>query len=66
MTIFASCPDCGKSLRVVVGRKSDTRQARCCCGSRFDYSAWQLKKPRAGETVGLHSFYQVDLFKVTT
>lgn len=66
-TVFAECPKCKHSIRVIVGRKSTTRRAACdSCGARYDYSAWQLSQPRAdGETVGLRSFYQVDLLPIT-
>lgn len=63
-TIFAACPKCKHSVRVIVGRKSTTRQATCkSCGTRYDYSAWKLSQPRADEdSISLRTFYQVDLF----
>ena len=64
--IFAACPKCQHAIRVTVGLKSTARQATCeSCGARYDYSAWKLSQPPAGsDSVGLHSFYQVDLFPV--
>lgn len=61
--IFAQCPNCKCSLRVVIGRKSTVRRATCTqCGRAYSYSAWKLRRLRAGEPVGLRTFYQVDLF----
>lgn len=64
--IFAECPDCKHVLRVVIGRKSTARKTTCeSCGKSYEYSAWKLNQPRTdGDTVGLHSFYQVDMFQV--